>query len=293
MPDTTEVTNAQTTATIPAEVKPPEAKPGVATEAKVTDPKQDASAQRFAALAKRERAIVKKQEEWKSQQSEWESFKKEREEWKAARAKDAEVEALKRTSPLKWLEAQGITYNDLTAAALAGGKPPPDMAVREIKEEFESYKAQQERMRKEAADAEKARQQAEYDRVVEEFKAEVNQFIDGKKEEYELITLHAATPVVYATIEEHFANTKKVLSIKDASDLVEKWLEDQVAKSLETKKLKAKVSPTTAKEPDKKLDNGTAQPRTITNTMATSTPSMLPAQTEQDRMKRAMAALTR
>jgi hypothetical protein len=275
---------------IPADPKAPEvpAKPEVAT------PKDLEDSKRFAALAKRERALVRQQEELKAERAKLETRDREYADLQKGRDRQTELEALKKTNALKWLEAQGVTYQDITSLVLNDGKATPDMAVREVKQQFEAYKAEQEKAREDGVQAEKQRQQVEYDRVLEDFKVEVTGYIDSNKGEYELIALHDATSVVLSTIEQHFENTQKVLSIKEAAEMVESWLEDRIAKSLDTKRLKSRMAaPPPTKDADTKPVPPSAQTRTITNSMTTSAPSLLPAQTEQDRIKRALAALSR
>jgi hypothetical protein len=102
--------------------------------------------------------------------------------------------------------------------------------------------------------------------------------------------LYDSADLVYDTVEEYFAKTNKVLSIPEACDLVESYLEKQVEKSLATKKLSARVS---KQEPSSPTANKPSEPRrTLTNNDYTSsTPSFVSPKVENDRMSRALAAL--
>lgn len=96
---------------------------------------------------------------------------------------------------------------------------------------------------------------------------------------------------MYDTVEEYFAKTNKVLSIPEACDLVEAYLEKQVEKSLATKKLSSKVS-RPQEEPNATPQPSAQQRKTLTNTNYTSsTPSLVSPRVESDRMSRALAAL--
>ncbi len=92
------------------------------------------------------------------------------------------------------------------------------------------------------------------------------------------------------------------MSIKEASDITEQWLEDQIQRNLATNRMKAKASPQPSKEGNKKEAStrpsatATESPRTITNNMtsAPTNPNSNPGpDTESDRIRRAMAALDR
>jgi len=84
------------------------------------------------------------------------------------------------------------------------------------------------------------------------------------------------------------------LSFKEACDLVEKYLEEEALKAMGTKRLSAKGTPQPKVDPAQPVKAETpAQQRTLTNTMSSSAPSILSPKTEQERMERALAALTR
>ncbi|HXL73266.1 MAG TPA: hypothetical protein VN963_06525, partial [bacterium] len=90
-------------------------------------------------------------------------------------------------------------------------------------------------------------------------------------------------------VDEFFKTNKRVLAIKEAADMVEKYLEDEAQKALKTKKFGTKSI-----APVEKKETAAAPPtKTLTNSMQPTSASVLPPASEQDRMKRAMAALDR
>jgi len=169
-----------------------------------------------------------------------------------------------------------------------------------VDEKFEAFKEQQEEERAAAAAKERELLQQKHQEALETFRSDAQEFVKSHSDEYELINLYNQAPLVISTIEQHFEATSqdgkpgKVLSFKEACDLVEKYLENEAMKAMSTKRLSAKGTPQPKVEPPAGGKQETpAQQRTLTNTMSSSAPSLLPPKTEQERMERAMAALTR
>jgi uncharacterized membrane-anchored protein YhcB (DUF1043 family) len=270
----------------PTKAEPPKEAPGVA----------------FARLAKAERARVEKEQAFKREMeseraklaSERAEIQKALDEAKAIR----EAEAKAKSDPVGYLEKLygADWYEKFTEMKLAGGKTHPDLAVRAVKEEVEgqiaALRREQEEARKreaeerqKAADAEKTRIEAERAEVLQRFRAETAEFVKAHAEDYELTNLYEQHDLVAEVIEAHFAETKRVLSQKEAADLVEKHLEEQVEKAAKAKKLASKFAPPPkAEEPPKPaptLSNGAA-----------AAPSFLGSpKTEEERLARAMAAM--
>ena len=183
--------------------------------------------------------------------------------------------------------------------------------AREAKELEAAKKAEDEAAAQaKALEDEEAKITAEHAETISNFRKEIKNFLTSNSDEYELTNLNEANEVVFATIERHFDESQeadakergvpkeqgngKVLSIKEASDAVEHFLETQVQKNLATKKLQAKVSPQVPKEdtPVKQNTDSVKSTKTITNDMTSSSVSS-PAQSEKERWKRAVAALNK
>jgi hypothetical protein len=253
----------------------PKAKPTLQEAVKASEePKKTVppGADRFAALAKKERAIQQQSEQLKVRE-----------------AKLSEFETIKRTAtqnPLKALEILGVSYEQITEFILNGQKPTADLQVSSVKQEIEELRRERE-LEKEAA---KKAQSDEYEKVQEQFRAEIGSFVANNAHQYELTALYKGEEIIQATIEQHYEATKKVLSIKEAADLVEQYFEDQV-RTGHSKKFQAKQEPKTEGQPAKETERTKAP--TLTNGLTSSAPSMLPAKTEADRINRALAALTK
>jgi hypothetical protein len=270
-------------ATVPEGEKPPE------TPEKPAD--KDPLSSKFAALSKRETLLVKRDRELKAREAslqEKESKYSNYDKLEADRKKEVAL------NPLKALEYYGLTYKDLTEFVLNGETPTPDSQVKVLETRLSEFEKRAEEERKAKEEADKKSVESEHEATLKQFRESCESFVKENSETYELINLYGGTPVVIATIEQYFADSMdpetkvgKVLSFKEACDLVEKYYEDE-AKKLERTKKFAKASP----EPKKDSPQDPPAPsRTLNNNMSSSAPSLLPAKTENDRMQRALAAL--
>lgn len=285
--------------------KPPEAAPVVEAAKPVEVPKDakaESAAARFASLAKREKAIVAKGQEVKAREQQFQEREKQLSDTLQR------FEGLKKEvaeNPLKALDYLGVSYQQLTDFILKGEKPTPELQLKSLEQRMEERLKKQEDDR--AAWLEEQKQSAlqETEEVIEAWRDKVSTFIDSLPDDYELIRLNDGKAIVESLIEQSFhqemkrwesegkpkENPPRILNEKEAADKVEEWLAKQVEANLNTKKFKAKAAPQPQEEQSK--SPAPAQPRTITNNMAASMPSTLPATTEADRMKRALAALDR
>lgn len=259
------------------EVAQPEAKPE-----RVSD--------RFAFLARKEAGLVKAKQELKTQ---YDALAQQRAEIEAMRKEIESVKARKssyRQNPLAVLEDHGLSYKELTDFILNNNTVSTDSQIKALQEKLESVEKQRELDRQEAEERAKRAAEEREAAVITEFKTEIGSFLDREKEKYELTHLYDSADLVYDTVEEYFAKTNKVLSIPEACDLVEAYLEKQVEKSLATKKLSSKIPrPQESSEPVARP----SEPRkTLSNSQYTSsTPSMVSPKVENDRIARALAAL--
>lgn len=261
-------------------------------EGAVEEPaKPEASAaQRFAFLAKKESALQKQRAEIKAAREAMEAQRVEieriKQEIEASKAKKGSY----RTNPLSLLEENGLTYKELTDYILNNNTVSTEAQIKAIQDRLDEQEKRREQERLEAEKRAEEEARSREAQVIQEFRQEIGSFIKDKSETYELTALYDGADLVYDTVEEYFDKTGKVLSIPEACDLVEKYLESQVEKATKTKKLSSKLqAPGNPKLEDKPQ---AAPTRTISNQRYTSTtPSMVSPKIENDRMARAMAAL--
>lgn len=280
--------------TVEAAAAPVEGAPPVETEPKATEtqpaapPKAEEPPKpklgEFARKAAAERERVKAANEAKERAAEVERLRAE----KADREKaDAARRATYLQNPLQALmdAFPGIepvkAFEMLAEAAKNGGKTPISAEVARLQQEVaETRRNVEESLKAQKEEAQRAAQEAQ-ERAEAQFREEIGTFLESNADEFELTNLYGMTNLVYATIEEHFQQTKKVMPIKEAAKKVEEYLEGEAEKALKTKKLSAKLKPAEpAKEP----------PKTLSNDLKQGAPAK-PAMTEAERMARAAAAL--
>jgi len=251
---------------------------------------QDQMSRRFAILASKEKAIRREQQRIRAEAEATGTRIQAIENFERFKAQVAE-------NPLLALQELGVTYDQLTKFVLSGKMPnTSDLQMKAMEEKWNSFeqrqiRAEQER-RRQAQIAQQKRQQLEAAQTINAFQQEIGEYIKSNAEKYEFINLNEASNLVFHKIEKTFEEARRqgqhrLLSISEASDLVEKELEAQVDKNLKAKKLAQKIS--LQKEGTKPTQ--TVQQRTLNNQMTASAPSLIPAQTDRDRMNRALAAL--
>lgn len=278
-------------------VEPASDKSGV--EAKVEAPKTEETKKdepfsaKFSALTKREKTLQKQAQENKVKEA---GFAEREAKIAAREAKIAASEKLWETNVFDAIkERTGMDYNALTLAYLDGktAAPVETDPVKLAKKTIDEFKAEQKQKEEVAARELKTKQEADQKVKEDELAAawevynkEVEDFIIANKDEYELINTYNQQALIAETVDEFYNRNKRVLSVKDAADLVEQYLEDEAKKALSTKKFAKQEAQPSAKPKEE------AKPvKTLTNQMQPTSASVLPAASEADRMKRAMAAL--
>ncbi len=270
------------------------------TEEKKADPSE--SSKQFAALAKKEKAIVKQQAEIKAKEATISAREA------AISAKEAEIkqaESLWETDVLRALEMKGYTYQKLTDMILSG-KVAPDKAPEDpiqvardietkLRKEFADREAAKEESAKKAASEAAARQEEELAQAYEQYRTEVSSFTKEHEAEYELINMYGQQELIIDTVKQYYETNKRVLSTKEASDMVENYLYDEAQKALNSKKFAAakKTTETTAEKIIAPATNKlkAAPTKTLSNNLTPTMSSVLPSATDAERMKRAMAKL--
>lgn len=266
-----------------------------------TEPKKDETplSAKFAALAKKEKAIVRQQNELKDREQKREQeYAQKDAEFKAREEKLAAASQLWETDPLGALEKMGYSYQKLTDMILSG----KTLIDKKPEDPIEYAKKIEEKLRKEFADKETARetaaakaqedakknQAAEVERALSMFREEIGEHITAHPDDYELTQLYGQQELIIETVQEFYDKHQRVLSVKEAADMVERYLYDEAQKALKTKKLGKKEEVPKPKDEPKAA---APQSKTLNNNMTPIASSILPAASEADRMKRAMAAL--
>lgn len=209
---------------------------------------------------------------------------------KALADKEAKLAAAQ-TNPLEALKYLGWTVDQINQFALEN-KIPVDKHVMDVRNELESFKKQQIEEKQKALEEAQKQASAETQIVIDNYREQIKEAIVKQPEKYELTNLYDDNfETVYEVISQHFASTNKVLSIEEAADLVEKYYEEEIEKGIKTKKLASRY-PRPEPSGNEKKEAAGVEPRTLTNSMnSPAGPGLPPAKNEEDRMKRALAAL--
>lgn len=264
----TDSSNPEIAKALEATFKKEEVKAEATTE--VTDAKPETVVDeklhsKFAALSRREKAIQQKEAEIKSHQKEIDEIKSK---WQQIQEKKAKA----KENPMAWLEEAELEYDQVTESILNAGKFPIDkkeQTLTKLQEEVLALKTKLEEKEKQEA-YQKGNSQ------LQEFKTEIKTFVKSNPEEYELINAFGEEETVYNVIEQHLAAEKRLLSHKEACDLVEAFLVKQEGERAEKisklKKLKSKLSQS---EPEKTIEPERPKEKTVktlTNQMSTEAP---------------------
>lgn len=243
---------------------------------------QELLSPRFGALAKKERGLVKLRQEVASERQ-------------AIEKRLAEIEEREKKlsdkpkNPIEALQRYGFTYEEATNFLLNGEKATPESEIKSVKEQLDAFRKEQaEKEERAAAEAKKQAEAAEA-QAIEGFKKQISDFIAGNSEKYELIHMTGQAELVFDTIEAHFNETKRVMSITEASEAVENYLINEAKRITAAKKLQAQAEKGVGGEA--KPQTKPASPTLSNHVTASSAPSFLPAKSEQERLQRALAAL--
>lgn len=253
------------------------------TPEKTQSTEEKLKAERFASLARKERAIVQERLAIKQKSTELDQQF-------AAIQNFEKFASQAKQDPMAVLNYMGITYEQLTDFVLNGKKPTADMQVQALNERITQMQQQSETEKRQALLNQRKALMAEANNTLSEYVSEVKDHVASQPDKYELINTNDATNLVLEVIEQNYKQNKKLLSIDEASEMVEKFLESQVEKNTSTKKWKAKANPQPTKE-EKAKSPMAQQSQTLNNNLTSSAASFLPPQTEKERMARALAKL--
>lgn len=253
---------------------------------------------KLAMLARKEKAIVDRQRAFQQQQAE---LNKRMQDWEAKEKLWAEREARAKGDPMKALEEFGHSYQSATERALLGTDLTPADVEKRAMAKVKELEDRLEAEKKAAQESERTRAEKEAQEIVEQYKTGLVTFLDSKKDEYKLCALFdKEAELLYDTVDSYYQKTLaeatergdknpagKILSNEEAAALVEKYFKKLVddANGVLTPKQQAAAEEALDKEPTGQ------QVKAISNGMQQTAPSYLPAKTEEDRMRRAMAAL--
>jgi hypothetical protein len=237
-------------------------------------PKQeDKFASKFAALTKKEREIQTARKMYEEQLSQFKQQQEQLEQMKQQieQEKQSWKQRLK-ANPLKALEEEGFSYEDLNRIALNDSNPTVEMQMKMLKEEIDSkYQRELDSLKRQLQEKEESEAKTNLERQQIAYKHSLTDTIEKNAEKYELSSIYKddAVSLAYDVTEQYYNEYGKVLKVDEALDLVEKYFEDEASKVLSAKKLAAKSTP---KAPGTPSQNGENKSVTISNNMAAEVP---------------------
>lgn len=221
---------------------------------------------KFAALSRREKQLKAKEAAYSKRLAELEKrLEKPEPESVPEPAPEIPLQNRLRADPLKALAEMGLPYEKLTELALNDGKLTPDMQMKLMREEIENgYKSKFEELEKKMSEKDQTEKTARYDRIQKNYLNKVSNFVDKNSDAYEFIKANNASEVVYDVVEQHYKESGKILTIKEAADAVESHFEGEAEKLLKLKKVGARLQAyiNQPKTPEQPKPN---KPVTLTN----------------------------
>lgn len=266
---------------------PPEGNPAPApTPPKPEETKEEAQVSRgLNLLAKKERenALARRKlaDEWKK----LEATRKELDEFRAAK------ESAKRNPEAYLRNVYGENWYDHLTQYRLNGAPPAEMVAAAVDEKLAAFEKKQQEAEEARQNQARESQEQEYQRILGALHEEAKEFVAGNKDSYELIELYGSHALIPQTIDAIHRRDGKVLSVKEAADLVEQYLEEQAKKAQAAKKFQPKAPPP-PQGADKR--NETPQRRTLSNDLtATTAGARPPPKNDAERLQRAKEAWDR
>ncbi len=261
--------------------------PGATQETKPPEVPEERFASKLEVLLKREQQAMERERQAKEMERGLEP--------KLSRIKEFE-DVRERKDVKKALELLGLSYDELTQAMLNDGSVPPEAQVRKLEEKFEQFKTEKQK-EDEAREAQLKKHAEENEqKVIGEFKGQIKQYIKDNAPRYELTAFEEQQDLVFDVIDEHYKRTidpstgaGKIMSIQEAADKVELFLEQKETKRKELSKIKTiwgMLPPQAQKQVQSQ-----ARQKTLTNSLTASPPAPIKKVpiSDEERVQRAIA----
>jgi hypothetical protein len=233
----------------------------------------------YAQLARKEKALRLQAQDLKRQMVE---FKAQQDAAKAQIAQTPDptkyvpVDQLLK-DPWSVLNEKGLTYDQLTQAALNQPKPE-ELAIQRLQARVEAQEKALKDAQEKAESDRKAQSEESYQQAVTQLRREASQLVNSDPA-YETIKATGSINDVVKLIEKTFAKEKVLMSVEEAAQQVEEYLVDEAIKLAKLKKIQDRISKASpaapqAPAPTAKDGNAAAAPakKTITNAMASTRP---------------------
>jgi len=203
------------------------------------DPKPDTSKKDYINLAKMEARL---QAERRQHQADVQAFRQQQLE---AGDKDkywADLQRKAKTDPAGVAKEIGIDYGNWTSQILNNGESTADQKITALVEEIQNLRNEAQEEKDQSKRSAVERLNSEAITTVQNFRGEISQFVESNAEQYAGIKSLGLQSLVYDLIRGHYQAQGKLLSVKEASDVLEEAVIGAVDKFVESKKWKDRVS---------------------------------------------------
>ena len=260
--------------------------PAPALDAKGADAAAPEHKTQFAALARAERRIRETEKQFEQERK---AFADEREKFKQEAGEIMRLREVAQRDKYALVKEMGLDVEEWARRELgvdAAKKVEPSSEIDELREAVAAMRAEREAEKKQA---EESTREAEHQRLVTSYKAEIGDYLKTNTMKYELT---AAQPdpaaVVWKVIEHEYNNTKKVLTTEQACAILEKYLESELERYKPLSKIKQLFGQSVGGESTQSA-GGKAKP------LPSSAPDRVSGSrlTKDERRARAIALLTR
>lgn len=258
--------------------------------------KRDDFSEKLELLTKKERSIWRERQMMAQDKQKLAAEREEYEKWKAAKANA-------KKNPLEYLQQGDLSYDELTNFFLNGGKPTQESELQSVRDEIKRLRDERDQEKTQAQEQQSQAQKQAEAQALETFKEDIGAVLEEKKDQFELCHKQGEVGVddILATVQ--LSYTAKLqdwhkrgrigrppspMSIEDAAKIQEEFYEKEIMEFTQTKKMQSRLNP----QPQADGQPQSRQPsKTLTNNMASSAASVVPAANDHDRMRRALAKL--
>lgn len=191
----------------------------------------------FAQLARRERMLRRQLEDMKRRE---EAFKSKEQEYSSKYVPRDQIAEEFRSNPMESMRKYGLSYDQLTQAAL-NAPSPQDQMISELKKEIAALRGGVDETKnlisKQQSDA--------YDQALNQIRMETKQLI-FQDPQFETVKEMAAEESVVELIKETFDKTGTIMSVEEAAKEVEEYLLDETLRLMKNKKIQERMNPAPA-----------------------------------------------
>jgi len=206
----------------------------------------------FVALSKQERKLQAKRAELAAEREALETARTQNAKDKEEVRLFNERKAKAKLDPVNAVrDLLGLEYSDLTEAILNDGSATTDQKVAALSKEIENIRSENAKRNDDQRKNELEGLKEQEAKEVQTWRQGISDFLEGNAEKYEGIALFQVQSMVPELIRHHFAETKKILTNEEASNLIEETLWDHIEKATKSKRWTEKVKVATASRESK------------------------------------------